>query len=149
MSQSMGTLDFFLLEGGEYLERLDTLAQTPAGHFAQGDELLRLCRAFRGSAIMASQHGMARAGQGMESCARAVREGRLGWTDATRAELIRSIDDAKILMRRLRNPEQGDTEKAEAIGIGLDRLSGRASAQLRASAGPGPDAGGPAPPARA
>ena len=128
----MGTLDFFLLEGGEYLERLDALAQAPAGTFAQGDELLRLGRAFRGSAIMASQHGMARAGQGLESCARAIRERRLAWTEGTRAEMVRAIDDAKILMRRLRTPEQGDTEKAEAIGIALDRISGRASAQMSA-----------------
>jgi len=142
MSQSMGTLDFFLLEGGEYLERLDALVQTPAGPFSQSDELLRLSRAFRGSAIMASQHGMARAAQGLESCARALREGRLGWTEATRGELLRSIDDCKILMRRLRTPEPGDTEKAEAIGIQLDRLSGRASAAMRAAAGPGLDAGG-------
>ncbi len=142
MSQSMGTLDFFLLEGGEYLDRLDTLAQLAPGSFTQGDEMLRLCRAFRGSAIMASQHGMARAGQGLESVARAIRENRLGWTAATRGELIRSVDDARILMRRLRTPEQGDTEKAEAIGIGLDRMSGRASAQMRAAVGPGLDAGG-------
>ncbi len=142
MTQSMGTLDFFLLEGGEYLERLDALAQAPAGSYSQGDELLRLSRAFRGSAIMASQHGMSRAGQGLESCARAIREGRLAWTVATRAEMVRAIDDAKILMRRLRTPEQGDTEKAETIGIGLDRMSGRASAQIRAAAGPGLDAGG-------
>ena len=138
----MGTLDFFLLEGGEYLERLDALAQTPAGAFAQGDELLRLTRAFRGSAIMASQHGMARAAQGLEAVARAVRENRIQWSEATRGELIRAVDDCKVLMRRLRTPDQGDTEKAEAIGIALDRLSGRASAQMRAQAGPGLDAGG-------
>ena len=138
----MGTLDFFLLEGSDWLERLDALAQTPAGAMPQADELLRLARAFRGSAIMASQHGMARAGQGLESCARAIRESRLGWTEATRAELVRAIDDVKILMRRLRTPEQGDTEKAEQLGVGLDRLSGRASAQMRAAAGPGLDAGG-------
>ena len=138
----MGTLDFFLLESGEYLERLDALVQAPAGAFPQADELLRLCRAFNGSAIMASQHGMARAGQGLVACAKAIRENRLGWTEATRAELIRAIDDVKILMRRLRQPEQGDTERAEGIGISLDRMSGRASAQLRASQGPGLDAGG-------
>src|SRR5476649_797776 len=101
MGQSMGTLDFFLLEGGEYLERLEVLAQTPAGAFAQGDELVRFARAYRGSAIMASQHGLARAGQGIESWARAVREGRLSWSDATRQELILAIDDCKILMRRV------------------------------------------------
>lgn len=141
MGHSMGTLDFFLLEAGEYLERLDALAQPPAGTFPNTDEYLRIARAFRGSAIMANQHGMARAAQGVESCARALKEGRLAWTEAVRGELIRAVDDCKILMRRLRAPEQGDTEKAEAIGIRLDRMSGRASAAVRASTGPGLDAG--------
>jgi hypothetical protein len=141
MGHSMGTLDFFLLEGGEYLERLDALAQAPAGSFSQGEDLVRTARAFRGSAIMASQHGLARAAQGIESCTRAVREGRLPWSEAIRAELVRAIDDCKILMRRLRAPEQGDTERAEGIGIQLDRMSGRASAAIRATTGPGLDAG--------
>jgi len=141
MGHSMGTLDFFLLEAGEYLERLDALAQPPAGPFPNTDEFLRIARAFRGSAIMANQHGMARAAQGVESCARALKEARLAWTEAVRGELIRGVDDVKILMRRLRQPEQGDTEKAEAIGIRLDRMSGRASAAMRAAAGPGLDAG--------
>ena len=141
MGQSMGTLDFFLLEAGEYLERLDALAQPPAGPFPNTDEFLRIARAFRGSAIMANQHGMARAAQGVESCARALKESRLTWTEAVRGELIRGVDDIKILMRRMRQPEQGDTEKAEAIGIRLDRMSGRASAAMRAAAGAGLDAG--------
>jgi len=141
MGNTMGTLDFFLLEAGEYLERLDALAQSHAGAFSAGDDFVRLTRAFRGSAIMANQHGMARAAQGLESVARAVREGRLPWSEAVRGEVVRAVDDCKVVMRRLRTPEQGDTERAEAIGIRLDRLSGRASGAGRVAAGPGLDAG--------
>ena len=128
MSQSMGTLDSFLLEAGEYLERLDALAQTPAGPFAGGEEFVRFARAFRGSALMATQHGMARAAQGLESVARAVRESGLEWDERVRAEVTRAVDDCKVLMRRLREQNPGDQERAEAIGSGLDRLSGRSSA---------------------
>ena len=142
MGQSMGTLDFFLLEAGEYLERLDAMAQTPAGAFAAADDFVRLARAYRGSALMANQHGLARAALGFESAARAVRESRLAWDERARAEVIRAVDDVKVLMHRLREPYQGDTEKAEQIGVALDRLSGRQSAALRAQAGPGLDAGG-------
>lgn len=142
MSQGMGTLDFFLLEAGEYLERLDALAQTPAGPFAGGDEFVRLARAFRGSALMANQHGIARAAQGLESVARAVRESRLGWDERTRAEVTRAVDDCRVLMRRLRDPEKGDKERAETIGANLDRLSGRSSGERRVAASGGLDAGG-------
>ncbi|MFI5207781.1 MAG: hypothetical protein ACHQX4_07155, partial [Gemmatimonadales bacterium] len=141
MSQSMSTLDFFLIEGNDLLEQLDALAQTQPGTFLKGDDLLRLARAYRGSAVMGGQMGMAHAGQGLEACARAIREGRLAWTEATRAEVIRSVDDCKVLMRRLRSPEAGDAPKAEAIGTQLERLSGRPSATMRAAGGPTLDAG--------
>lgn len=142
MSQSMGTLDFFLLEASEYLERLDALAQTPAGPFAGGEEFVRFARAFRGSALMATQHGMARAAQGLESVARAVRESRLEWDERVRAEVTRAVDDCKVLMRRLREQDPGDKERAEAIGSGLDRLSGRSSAERRVASTGALDAGG-------
>lgn len=142
MAQAMGSLDFFVLESSEYLERLDTLSQSPAGTFPHADDFLRLSRAFRGSALMANQQYMARAAQGLEAVARALREGRLAWSEALRGEVVRAVDDCKILLRRVRTPEPGDAAKAEELGIRLDRLSGRASAQLRAAHAPGLDAGG-------
>jgi len=141
MQPGMGTLDFFLLEAGDYLEQLDALAAAPAGTPPPPEDFLRLTRAFRGSALMANQTAMGRAAQGFESCARALREGRLAWDERIRGEITRAVDDCKILIRRLRTPEQGDTEKAEQIGAGLDRLSGRASAAMRAATVPGLDAG--------
>jgi chemotaxis protein histidine kinase CheA len=137
----MSTLDFFLIEGNDHLEQLDALAQTQPGTFLKGDDLLRLARAYRGSAVMGGQMGLARAGQGLEACARAIREGRLAWTEGTRAEVIRAIDDCKVLMKRLRSPEAGDAAKADAIGTLLERLAGRPSATMRAAGGPALDSG--------
>jgi len=142
MSQGMSTLDFFLLEAGEYLERLDALAQTPAGPFAAGEEFVRYARAFRGSALMGNQSGLARAAQGLESVARVVREARLAWDERVRAEVTRAVDDCKVLMRRLREPQPGDKERAEAIGATLDQVSGRTSAGHRVAAASVLDAGG-------
>ena len=142
MSQGMSTLDFFLLESSEYLERLDALAQSPAGAFVAGEEFVRYARAFRGSALMANQHGLARAAQGFESAARALREARLAWDERVRAEVTRAVDDCKVLMRRLREPQPDDKERAEAIGAHLDRLSGRTSAERRVASTGALDAGG-------
>src|SRR2546430_3037665 len=72
----LGMSDFFALEAGEYLERLDALLAT--GDSPSADELVRLARALRGSALMANQHAIARTAAALEAVARAVREGRRG-----------------------------------------------------------------------
>jgi hypothetical protein len=139
MGQAMGMLDFFVLEAGEYLERLDTLAHTPAGPFAS-EEFLRIARAFRGSALMAGQQPLARAAQGLEAAARAARDGRLTWDERARSEVERAVDDCKVLLRRVRTPMPEDGAQAEAVGAALERLAGRAA---RARAGTAElDAGG-------
>src|SRR5260370_16586451 len=66
--------DFFALEAGEYLERLDALLNTT--DTPNADELVRLARALRGSALMGNQAGIARAAAGLEALAPAVRETR-------------------------------------------------------------------------
>src|SRR2546422_4680507 len=72
-AQPLGMSDFFALEAGEYLERLDGLL-AKSDH-PNADELVRLARALRGSALMANQQPIARAAAGVESLARAGREG--------------------------------------------------------------------------
>jgi HPt (histidine-containing phosphotransfer) domain-containing protein len=131
--------DFFALEAGEYLERLDALL-APEGAPA-ADELVRLARALRGSALMASQTPIARAAAGLESLARSLREGRRGWDPGTRQVAIRAVDDLKILVRRVSAWTDADTAKAEALGHELEQLSGRPSAILRAVEAAGLDAG--------
>jgi hypothetical protein len=139
MGQAMGMLDFFVLEAGEYLERLDALAQTPAGHIA-AEEFLRIARAFRGSALMAGQQPVARAAQGLEGVARAVRDGRLPWDERVRGEVVRAVDDCKTLLTRVRTPTPEDAAQAEAVGAALERLAGRPAPPRTQSTGL--DAGG-------
>ncbi len=141
MDQAMGMLDFFVLEAGEYLDRLDALAQTPAGPFPDAEEFVRIARAFRGSALMASQQPMARAAQGLETAGRAARDGRLAWDERVRGEMVRAVDDCKVLLRRIRNPATEDAAQGEALGASLERLAGRSSVPPRAESA-GLDAGG-------
>src|SRR5438034_1655052 len=74
MTQSpkpLGMSDFFALEAGEYLERLDGMLAK--GDSPSADEIVRLARALRGSALMGNQPAIARAAAGLEVLARAVR----------------------------------------------------------------------------
>lgn len=133
MSQPHGVptamADFFALEAGEYLERLDGLL-APEGAPA-ADEFVRLSRALRGSALMANQTPIARAAAGLESLARSLREGRRGWDPGTRQVAIRTVDDLKILIRRGASWSDNDTERAETLARELDQLSGRPSTAMR------------------
>src|SRR6266568_880643 len=135
----LGMSDFFALEAGEYLDRLDALLQPPTPPAA--DELVRLARALRGSALMASQQGIARAAMGLEALARGVREGRRPWDAAIKQITTRAIDDLKIFVRKAASWTEADTAKAEALARQLEQLGGRASGQVRAAEALGLDAG--------
>src|SRR2546427_111564 len=97
-SKPLGMSDFFALEAGEYLERLDGLLAK--GESPSADELVRLARALRGSALMANQPAIARAAAGLEALSRAVREGRRAWDAATRHLAVRGVDALKVFVRR-------------------------------------------------
>src|SRR6266550_3997268 len=135
----LGMSDFFALEAGEYLDRLDALLQPTAPPAAE--ELVRLARALRGSALMASQQGIARAAMGFEAFARGVREGRRPWDAATKQIAIRSVDDLKIFVRKAASWSGADTAKAEALASQLEQYGGRPSAHVRAAEAIGLDAG--------
>src|SRR5947209_4214542 len=127
----LGMSDFFALEAGEYLERLDSLLQqseTPGA-----DEFVRLARALRGSALMANQQATAKAAAGVESLARALREGRRPWDAQTQQLAVRAIDDLKIFVRRAATWSEGAIAGltrpgfAPPAGVG-DLFQGAASA---------------------
>src|SRR6266550_7428 len=137
--QPLGMSDFFALEAGEYLDRLDVVLQGDAAPAA--DEFVRLSRALRGSALMASQQAIARSATGLEALARAVREGRRAWDAGTQQIAVRAVDDIKIFVRRAASWTEADTAKAEALAAQLEQLAGRPSAQVRAAEALGLDAG--------
>src|SRR5438876_267098 len=138
-SKPLGMSDFFALEAGEYLERLDGLLAKGDGPSA--DELVRLARALRGSALMANQPAIARAAAGLEALGRAVREGRAAWDAATRHLAVRGVDDLKVFVRRAASWTDADTAKAEGLAHELEQQAGRPSAQIRAAEALGLDAG--------
>src|SRR6266571_372424 len=138
-TKPLGMSDFFALEAGEYLERLDGLVA--AGESPSADEFVRLARALRSSALMANQHGIARAAAGLEALARAVREGRRAWDPSTQQVAVRGVDDLKIFVRRAGAWTDADTAKAEALAHALEQLAGRPTAQVRAAEAIGLDAG--------
>src|SRR5881409_52562 len=135
----LGMSDFFALEAGEYLERLDGMLAK--GDNPSADEIVRLARALRGSALMANQHAIARTAAGLEALARAVREGRRAWDAQTQQLALRGVDDLKIFVRRAGSWTAADTAKAEALAQQLEQVSGRPSAQIRAVEALGLDAG--------
>jgi len=138
-SKPLGMSDFFALEAGEYLERLDGLLAK--GDNPSAEEIVRLARALRGSALMANQHAIARTAAGLEALARAVREGRRAWDPQTQQLGLRGVDDLKIFVRRAGTWTDADTAKAEALAQQLEQLAGRPSAQVRAAEALGLDAG--------
>src|SRR5216683_2803359 len=139
--QPLGMSDFFVLEAGEYLERLDALVQPAEGLGQTAEEFVRLARALRGAALMGNQQAIARSASGLETLARAVKEGRRPWDQNIRQIAIRAVDDLKIFVRRASSWTEADTAKAEALGAQLEQLAGRPSTPQRAVEPPGLDAG--------
>ena len=127
---TLGMSDFFALEAGEYLDRLDALLQAPTP--PPPEELVRLARALRGSA---------RAALGFEALARGIREGRRVWDTATKQLATRAVDDLKIFVRKAAGWTDADTTKAEQLASQLEQLGGRPSGQVRAAEALGLDAG--------
>jgi hypothetical protein len=123
MTNPLGTADFFALEAGESLDRLDSLVN---GKMAPaGDELLRMARVLRGSALMAGQPHIAKAAAGLEAFARSHRDQPRAWDTATREQLAHAIEEFRLLVRRAREWTDADTTRAARLGHDLEGLLGQ------------------------
>lgn len=131
MTPQMGMAEFFGMEAGEYLERLDALVSPAAA--PNLDEFVRLARALRGSALMANQQPIAGAAAGLEAVARALRETKIAWDPGNRQITIRAVDDLKILIRAVSAWTPREDAKARGIAQELEQLAGiRASTRMQA-----------------
>ena len=126
MSNPLAGAEFFALEAGESLDRLESLVKrdTPPA-----DELVRAARLLRGSALMAGHYHIARAAASLEAVARARRESRREWDAATREKIAQAIDDFRLLVRRVSQWDEADSSRAVRLGNELDALVGRSSAE--------------------
>src|SRR5688500_20019973 len=128
MTNPLASADFFALEAGECLARLELLARRDDAPGAE--DFLRASRVLRGSALMASQQPIARAAGGLESVARALREGRRAWDAECREQVAQAIEDFRLLVRRVREWDDGDTLRAGRLALSLEALAGRPEREL-------------------
>ncbi|HEY7482054.1 MAG TPA: hypothetical protein VH680_16190 [Gemmatimonadales bacterium] len=123
MTNPLAAADFFALEAGECLDRLAILSGREEPPPAE--DFLRASRVLRGSALMASQLPIAHAAGGMESVARALREGRRNWDAACREQVSQAIEEFRLLVRRVREWDDSDTTRASRLALSLEALGGR------------------------
>lgn len=123
MTNPLAAADFFALEAGECLDRLESLAGRPEAPAAE--EFLRTARVLRGSALMAGQQAIARAAAGLEGVARAYRDGRRPWDAATREQVTQAVEEFRLLVRRVREWSEADTARSVRLGLSLESLAGR------------------------
>lgn len=121
MTAPLGKADFFALEAGEWLGRMEALASAPAPDTA---ELVRAARAFRGSALMAGHTGLARLGAGFEAVSRSVRDGRSPWSPALAEQVAQAVDAARGLVRRAAAGDATAQEAAMEAAQVLEQLAG-------------------------
>ena len=134
MTGPLGTADFFALEAGECLDRLETLATRPDG--VPADEFLRVARALRGSALMANRQPIARTAAALELLARAVREQRRPWDAAAREQSLIAVEELRLLVRRGAEWSDADTAHAGRLAQSLEALAGRRVQEGPARAAP-------------
>src|SRR3954470_19002529 len=101
MSNPLASADFFALEAGECLDRLES--QVDRDQAPAADEFLRNARVLRGSALMAGQHAIGRAAAGLEALARAHRDQPRDWDPGLRAHLVQAVEEFRLLIRRVRD----------------------------------------------
>jgi hypothetical protein len=129
MTNPLATADFFALEAGECLDRLESLVAR--NDDPPAEELLRAARVLRGSALMANQQPIARAAAGLEGLARAYRDGRRLWDAGTREQAAQAIEEFRLLVRRVREWGDAETARTVRLGLSLESLAGRPSGEHR------------------
>ena len=125
MNSPLGSADFFALEAGECLDRLEQIVNRPEGPPA--DELLRYSRALRGSALMASHPAIARAAGGLELVARGLRDGSTVWDAGARERTGQAIDEFRALVRAAADWSSADAGRAARLTADLEALAGGAA----------------------
>ncbi|AHG90507.1 Hpt domain protein [Gemmatirosa kalamazoonensis] len=112
MTNPSGVVDFFAIEAGEYVARLDALLAASGGRAPEAEPLAREARALRGSATMARQPSLAALAGAIETVAVGLRDGRQPWTPHAADALVAAVDAFKALLRRVREWSPSDDAAA-------------------------------------
>jgi chemotaxis protein histidine kinase CheA len=95
----MATLrDYFITESNELLTRIDAALNRLDSSGGDANELARLAKSLRGSAHLARETRVYRAGLGLEAAARAVDTGRVAWNTDVSGRARRTVEDLYALV---------------------------------------------------
>jgi hypothetical protein len=114
MSVTVGLLDFYILEAGEYVDQLDALVGAAVQAPPESTPFITAARALRGSSTMAKLLRMAELAGSVERVGRGLRDGSVHWSAEVRAALVAAIDDVRILLRTVRGWSAAEEQRAAA-----------------------------------
>ena len=109
MTNPLGAADFFALEAGECLDRLETLVGRPTAPPA--DEFLRTARVLRGSALMAASSPSPGPPPGSRPWPAPIATTGGAGTPATREQVAQAVEEFRLLVRRVREWNDADTAR--------------------------------------
>jgi chemotaxis protein histidine kinase CheA len=95
-------LDFFTLEAGEYLTRLESFAARQRVEPSDAIQFAVAARGLRGSATMARADGVSRLAASVERIASGVIGGTIAWEAELQRALVGAIEDLKLLVHSVR-----------------------------------------------
>jgi len=113
-------LDFFTLEAGEYLTRLESLVTRQGMQPSDATQFAAAARGLRGSATMAKATGVSRLATTVERIATGVVQGGTAWEPELQRSLVGAVEDLKLLVRSVRH---WGAEQDARVEEGLKRLA--------------------------
>jgi chemotaxis protein histidine kinase CheA len=113
-------LDFFVLEAGEYLTRLESVVTQQAMRQSDATQFAAAARGLRGSATMSKASGLARLATSVERIANGVVQGATKWEPELQRAMVGAIEDLKLLVRSARS---WGAEQDARVAESLERLA--------------------------
>jgi chemotaxis protein histidine kinase CheA len=119
-------IDFFVLEAGDYLTRIETIVAQKGLQPADATQFAAAARGLRGSATMAKASGISKLALMVERIASGVVQGATAWEPELQRAMVGAIEDLKLVMRGVRN---WGAEQDARVEESLQRLSRYAPAR--------------------
>lgn len=119
-------LDFFTLEAGEYLTRLESFAAQQSLQSSDAQQFAAAARGLRGSATMAKAGGVSKLAASVERIAAGVVQGAISWEPELQRSLVGAVEELKLLVRSVR---QWGAEQDARLEESLRRLARYAPAR--------------------
>ncbi|HLA14164.1 MAG TPA: Hpt domain-containing protein, partial [Gemmatimonadaceae bacterium] len=113
-------LDFFILEAGDYLTRLETLVAKNGLQPSDAAQFVAAARGLRGSAAMARASGVSSLALTVERIASGVVQGATAWEPELQRALVGAVEDLKQMVHAARN---WGVEQEARVGDALTRLA--------------------------